>query len=149
MPTWQLKFWHIDGNPRLSRTLPSDETVASIGFQLSLGDRRGMLRLGLPYRAIERLGLDRRETRHCDSTDADAAAPPPIRQHPDATVDIVVTAATTPITAAELADLRVGDVLVTETSPDTPLEVLIDGTPEFRAAAGVHRGRKAIRITSR
>ena len=58
-----------------------------------------------------------------------------------------ITLAETPIAAAELADLRVGDIIATETAAGSPAVVSIDDVAQFRAKAGVCQGRKAVRIT--
>jgi len=131
----EIEIFRVENNPRLSRTLPSDERIASVGFQLTLGDRQGMLRLGLPCRAIERLDAERRAASPEDATASDLL------------VEVGVTVATTHITAGELTDLRVGDILVTETNAENPLVVSVAGQPKFLATAGAHRGRKAVRIT--
>ncbi len=62
-------------------------------------------------------------------------------------MELNVTLATTPITAAELSGLRVGDIVATETLADSPAVVSIGGGPKFLAQPGVCRGRSAVRIT--
>ena len=57
--------------------------------------------------------------------------------------------AETSIAAVELADLRVGDVIATETAADSPAMVSIDGVAKFRAKPGVCQGHKAVRIIER
>ena len=60
-----------------------------------------------------------------------------------------VTLAETQISAGELADLRVGDIIATETAAEGPAIVSIEGTAKFRAKPGVFQGRKAVRLTER
>ena len=58
-----------------------------------------------------------------------------------------VTLAETQIAAGELADLRVGDIIATETAADSPAIVSIEGAAKFRAKPGTYQGRKAVRLT--
>ena len=61
--------------------------------------------------------------------------------------EMAVTLVQTQIAAGELADLRVGDVIATETAVGTPAVISIDGeTRKLHAQPGVYRGRKAVRI---
>jgi flagellar motor switch protein FliM len=135
----EIETLRVDNNPRLSRTLPSDERMVSLGFQLAIGGRSGMLRFGLPCRAVERFQAEQEK--------ADATAATEDAAESETLVEIDVTVATTSLMAGELADLRVGDILVTETAAENPLVVSVAGRPKFLAAPGVHRGRKAVRIT--
>jgi flagellar motor switch protein FliM len=119
----------IEDNPRSLRILPSDELVIVVGFVLSIGDQQGMMRLCLPCRVIERMGK-----------------PQEIRRR-RSRLDVDVSLATSPIAAADLESLCVGDIIVTETSADSPAVVSIDGQPRFLAKPGVYQDRKAVRLT--
>ena len=50
----KLEVLQVESNPRLLRVLPADEMVVLVGFQLRIGDLRGMMRLCLPCRAMRR-----------------------------------------------------------------------------------------------
>ncbi len=127
----------VESNPRPLRVLPSDEEVVLIGFELAIGQTQGMMCLCVPCRALERIG----QWRSADGspTAADSVVP--------STVEMGVTLAETPIAADQLADLRVGDIIATETAADSPAVVSIEGIPRFHGRPGVYEGRKAIRLT--
>ncbi len=132
----KLDVLQTESNPRLLRALPSDEPVILIGFQVTLGELEGAVRFCLPSRAIERFG---------DRLMSDG--PIPItRPTPGSLAEVRVTLAETSIAAVELADLRVGDVIATETAADSPAMVSINGVAKFRAKPGVCQGHKAVRI---
>jgi flagellar motor switch protein FliM len=138
-PVVDLKFdvLQVESNPRLLRILPADELVVLVGFEVAIGELRGMVRFCLPCRALERLG-DRLLPEH----------PVPINQPgSDPLAAIRVTLAETQISARELADLRVGDIIATETAADSLASVSIEGATKFRAKPGTYQGRKAIRLT--
>jgi flagellar motor switch protein FliM len=130
-----LKFdiLQVESNPRLLRVLPSDEMVVVVGFQLTIGELSGMMRLCLPCRAMQRMGETHRQTPpSCDG---------------ETLVEVAVTLATTPIAAQELESLRVGDIIATETAVGSPVVVSVAGQPRFRGEPGVCQGRKAVRLT--
>ena len=128
----------VESHPRFLRVLPSDEPVTIVGFQLKVGNSRGMMRLCLPCRAVQQIDDRRAEVKN-ESAAASAEN--------DAAVDVTVTLATTTLSAAELRSLRPGDVIVTETDAEAPLSVAVGGGPHFLAKPGACRGRKAIRLS--
>ena len=146
----KLEVVQTESNPRLLRALPRDEMTASIDFRLTVGERRGMMRLCIPCRTIQRLDSVRAESAET-ALPAGPTMPPSTKEaptEPASTVELQVTLATTPITAADLSGLRVGDIVATETLADSPAVVSIGGGPKFLAQPGVCRGRNAVRITA-
>jgi flagellar motor switch protein FliM len=133
----RLDVLQVEDNPRLSRILPTDEMMIVVGFELIVGEARGTMSLCFPSRAIERLG---------DKLLPASPAPggPLV---PDLLAEVQVTLAETQITAGELADLRVGDIIATETAADAPAAVSIAGSAKFRAKPGAYQGRRAVRLT--
>jgi flagellar motor switch protein FliM len=134
----QLEVSQTESDPRLLRALPADESVILVVFRLAMGELWGDARFCLPARMIERL----------DGQLSSSVSAPTTRPAAGALAEVRVTLAETPIAGAELADLRVGDIIATETAADSPAVVSIDGVARFRAKAGVCQGRKAVRITA-
>ena len=133
----KLEVLQVESSPRLLRVLPSDESVILIGFELALGELRGMMRLCLPCRVLERIG-----SRTPPESPATTHGP-----ESAALVEVAVTLAETQIAIDELADLRVGDIIGTETAADSPAIVSIEGSAQFRAKPGTYQGRKAVCIS--
>jgi flagellar motor switch protein FliM len=126
-----LEILQAESDPRPLRILPDDEPVIVVSFELSMGGLQGLMRFCLPCRMLE--NIDNR--------------PPSEKTIDDASVDVQITLAETPIDAEALADLRVGDIIATETAIDSPVIVTMDGTDRFLGKAGVYQGRKAVRLT--
>jgi flagellar motor switch protein FliM len=145
----RLEVIRVESNPQLAQIVPPNEVVVVMSFELSLGDVRGMMNLCIPYNAIERISgslsanswvaYGRRE-----------ATPENIQQISQtlrsSQVGMNVRLATTKITAGDLMGLRVGDVITTEKDIHSPLLVLVEGVPKFRARPGALKGHKAIRV---
>lgn len=133
----KLDVLQVESNPRLLRVLPADELVILVGFELSVGELSGLMRFCLPCRAIQSVG-DKLLPEN----------PAPInRSIPSLLAEVRATLAETSITAAELADLCVGDIIATETAVDSPAMVSVQGVSKFHAKPGVYQGHKAVRLT--
>jgi len=133
----KLEILQVEDNPRLLRILPADEMVILASYELFVGQQRGMLRFCWPCKVIERI-----------SDQILAEEPSPIhRPAASSLAEIRVTLAQTQITAAEVADLRAGDIIAMETPIDSPVTVSIAGGDRFFGKPGVYRGRKAVRLT--
>jgi flagellar motor switch protein FliM len=130
----KLDVLQVENNPRLLRILPADELVVLSSFEIAIGELRGLARFCLPCRALEQVG--------------DKLVPDDLaranRSVSESIAELRVTLAATQITAAELADLRVGDIIATETEVSSPAVVSIDGERCFQAKPGAYQGRKAV-----
>jgi flagellar motor switch protein FliM len=145
----KLRVSQIESNPQLVQIVPPNEVIVLISFELSMGEIRGIMNLCIPYNTIEPLagklssdswaaytkkGVDARQLLNLETGVAHAA------------VELVVHLAKAKLTAKELAQLAVGDVILTEQGPQTGAEVLVEGCPLFAAYPGVLKGHKAIRM---
>jgi flagellar motor switch protein FliM len=144
----QFETLQVGSHPRLIRVLPADETVAVVGFALTIGNRQGMMRLCLPCRALRQIAdkLSGGRTEPSAATESEEGASE--RDGAGKTgAEVTVTLATTSITRSELRSLRVGDIILTETPADAPAIVSIDGVARFHAKPGASAGRKAAAIS--
>jgi flagellar motor switch protein FliM len=130
----KLDVLQVESNPRLLRILPADERVILSGFEVVLGELRGLVRFCMPCRVIEQL--------------TDRIVPEDLARNnhsvSDSIAELRVTLAETQIAAAELADLREGDIIATETDVHSLAIVSIDGEGRFYAKPGAYQGRKAV-----
>jgi len=144
-----LAVVRVESNPQLVQIVPPNEVVVLISFELTLGELRGMMNLCIPYNAIER--ISGRLTSNSwtaygrTTTSPDSVEKISTNLH-GSHVDVVIQLAETLLTARELIGLRVGDVITTEKDIHSPVEVLIEGAPKFRARPGAYKGHKAIEV---
>jgi flagellar motor switch protein FliM len=130
----------VESQPRRLRALPSEESVAIVGFVLTIGGRQGMIRLCVPCRAVRQLA-DRLVCSRT-ATDGDLA-----NAVDHSLTEAVVTLASSAIAAGDLRELRVGDVIATETGADREAVVSVGGEPKFRGKPGTCDGCKAVVLT--
>lgn len=138
-----------ESNPQLVQIVPPNEVVIVIGFELKMANRAGTMSLCIPYNVIEPLmesvsaqtwfsskGLKRTEEneRRVEATLQSA--------------ELAITAvlANTSITLSDLANLSVGDLIVTEKPASSPLALCIGGKRKFLARIGQLDGVRAVRI---
>ena len=129
----ELDTLQVEHTPRSLRILPDDEPVILIDIELAFAKMRGLMRLCLPCRIVPNLF----DTPPGDSDGFSS----------DASAVVEVTLAETQIDAEALADLRVGDIITTETAADSPATVSIEGAARFLGKPGTYQGRKAVRLT--
>jgi flagellar motor switch protein FliM len=132
----------VESDPRLVQIAPPNEVVLLIGFELTLGEARGMVQLCIPATAVEQMKANLTASgpsaNHSSDPSADSFAP--------STVEVAVELALTAITTTERIGLRVGDIITTEHHADSPLRVFVSGQPKFLARPGVYQGHKAVRL---
>jgi flagellar motor switch protein FliM len=139
----------MESNPHIVQIVPPNEVVVVIGFELKLGSRAGTMSLCIPFAVVESLMQNisaenwfqagRRRT-------GDEWTRLIAGQLADARLEITALLAETTITVADLRDLEVGDLIMTEKLAASPVSVRVGGVPKFLAQVGRHKGSRAVRI---
>ena len=110
-----------------------------LSFRVSLSGHSGTISLGLPTK-LGRLLTDAELEKNLAAGSS--------HQGPAATgpVELSVVADAADLPAEHLADLKAGDLLVTDADCEGELEVRIDGKPSHSAKLGSRNGKRAISI---
>lgn len=145
----KLEVVQVESNPQLVQIVPPNEVVVLISFEITISELRGMMNLCIPYNAIERIAA-----RLSSNTWMSYARRQLSQEHVEqisrtlrgSLVELRVRLATTRIKTGELIRLRVGDIITTKKDIHSPLLVMVEGVPKFKALAGAYKGHKAIRI---
>ena len=144
-----LEVVRVERTPQLVQIVPPNEVVVLIGFELSIGEVRGMMNLCIPYNSIERIA-SKLSANSWVAYGRPKATPQSIRQISqnirNSLVELEVRLAQTRINTGELIGLRVGDLITTQKDIHCPLAVTVEGVQQFRALPGAYKGHKAIRI---
>ena len=64
----------------------------------------------------------------------------------NASVEMVVQLAKTNLSTGEVANLCIGDIIMTETEQNEGLRIFIEGRPLFLGSPGIFKGHKAVQI---
>ena len=147
-----LSIAQIESNPQLIQIVPPNEVIVLISFEISIGELRGIMNLCIPYNTIEPLaGKLSSDTwsAYTKRTADDQQRTRLATGVGQAKVQLRVEIARTTLTAGDLADLAVGDLILTDKGTEQGIEVSIDGYPVFTGRPGSLKGRKAISIGRR
>ncbi|MCB9848410.1 MAG: flagellar motor switch protein FliM [Phycisphaeraceae bacterium] len=138
-----------ESNPQLVQIVPPNEVVIVIGFELKMVNRAGTMSLCIPYNVIEPLmeavsaqtwfsskGLKRTEENEKRVEATLQSAP----------LEVSAVLANTKITLADLANLSVGDLIVTEKPAASPQTLCVEGKRKFLCRVGQIEGSRAVRI---
>jgi flagellar motor switch protein FliM len=145
----KLRVTQVESNPQLVQIVPPNEVIVLISFELTMGDIRGIVNLCIPYNTIEPLAGKLSANTWSSYTQKQLEPRQRLQLEAgvqSAAVEMVVRLATTRISAGELLDLDVGDVIMTEQDVKSPLQVLVEGRAKFIASAGLLKGHKAVKI---
>jgi flagellar motor switch protein FliM len=135
----RLKVVQVESNPARVGAVAPDEPVLLTHFEISMGTMCGIMKLGVPRHAIE-----------CASGSLAAAAlSSTASDHPaDASsVQMTVRLAQTALTANDVSQLAVGDVILTDQENAERVEVLLAGETVGYGIAGLLKGHRAVRLT--
>lgn len=141
----------MESNPQLVQIVPPNEVVVVIGFELKLVNRAGTMSLCIPFNTVEPImdDLSAQSWFASDRGRAEPALEASIERNLGrADLELEAILAETTMTVAELRDLEVGDLIVTERPASSPVIVNVEGRPKFRAHLGQFKGQRAIRIAS-
>jgi flagellar motor switch protein FliM len=132
--------------PQMLQIAAPNEVVVLLGFDIRIGDARGMLNICMPAAAIESVGSSFTQSWHRtrrEPTPADR-----VHLHTNlARVKLPVTASLEPTLAArELLELRAGDVLSLGRPVRQSLEVRVRGSVKFRGRLVRDGLRAGVRI---
>lgn len=144
-----LSVAQVESNPQLVQIVPPNEVVVLISFEIALGEMRGIMNLCIPFNTIEPL-IGKLSSDNWSSYSKKVADPRQVvnleTSVSQAKVQMVVHLAETTISAGDLMNLAVGDVIMTEKAVSQGLHILIEDRPMFLGHAGVYKGYKAIRV---
>lgn len=124
---------------------PPESEAAVASFDVRLGKSGGTVRFAIPPQAMDTLEdiLVMEERTGPRAPHAMAFHHPPTAE---GQIELTVELSSSPITAEDVANLSVGDVIATDHRIDAPVLVAIDGEPKFLGRLGATAGRKAVRL---
>ncbi len=140
---------NTESNPQLVQIVPPNEVVIVVGFEIKLTNRAGTMNLCIPYNVIEPVMEDLSaqswfNAARCNQTEETRGAIS--NQLGRATVSVASVLARTTITLEDLAQMSVGDLIMTDKDLDKPAVVTVEGENKYLARIGRHRGSRAVQI---
>ena len=145
----QLNVTQTESNPQLVQIVPPNEVVILLSFEIVMGEARGVMNLCIPFNTIEPLSQKLSSDAWSAYTKKDLTPRQQLTLRTglaSASVELVAKLAETKLSAGDVSQLAVGDVILTEHDVANGLTVLVEGRPMFVAHPGLLKGHKAIEV---
>lgn len=138
-------------NPQFVQLVAPSEMCLVIKFSLKVKDHKGVMSLCFPYMVLETV-VQKLSTQRM-FTNADGGSTPETRQHlqhrlQTTGIPVSVQMGTITLTAAQLMNLKPGDVIPLNKSVSTQLDIFVENKRKFGGRPGIHSKRKAVMITT-
>ena len=139
-----------ESNPALVQIVPPNEVVVVVGFELKMGKRAGTMSLCIPYAVIEPVvaKLSSQTWSSFKRQNHGAELKQRLTGRIEAAkVSVAAVLAETTMRVDELANLQVGDLILTEKPASSPLTLTVEGRRKFVGNLGQYRGNRAYQVT--
>lgn len=140
-----------ENDPRFLQTSPPESTMLVAEFEARIGDASGKIRIALPFTTVEPiLQIIRAELKPPVEAPLPTATPPkPAAWNPALDHVAIPVSAELPgpqITARELQQLKVGDVLPISADAANLVQIKLGGVPRFNARLGTRDQHWAVEV---
>ena len=136
----------LETNPQMSGRFAPTEAVVAIGIEMRIGENAGAINVAIPSITLKMMGnlFDQQWTVHKSENPAtEAAIKRRISRELKVRVECELSGMT--IRVRDLISLTPGDVFRGATAFDRPMDILVNGTPKFKAGlTSDQNGRVAV-----
>ena len=144
-----VKYIRSEVNPQFALIVPPDDIVILISFDVEMEKYTGYIKVCIPYSTIEPIKEKLSAGFQRTQLEIDHVWISRVHEYlMDIAMEIKVELGKTLIKGRELLNLQAGDVIQLDKDSNDELQVMVEGIPKFRGHMGVHRGNKAIQISS-
>jgi len=146
----KMVFARSEVDPQFAGIASPTEMVIVIRFNVELENSSGVMTICMPYSTLEPIRERLRYRFHGERLEADETwgryLEEKIKKMP---VNLSCTLGTTKISARELLEMKVDDVIELEQKISDPITVSVEGVPKLKGYPGTYSKKKAIRISER
>lgn len=140
----------VEKNARMLNIVKADTVILISRFQVRIDKFTSAMNLAIPYPALEPLRDKLNESLlSMDSQGQDDWLTTIYQDVQEVATTVTARLADLTLSARDLLNFQVGDVIGLDRQQDDPIDLLVEGKLKFRALAGVNRGKKAVRIMER
>ena len=140
----------FETNPQFMQIVPTGETVIVVSLQLKLFRSTGLLTICYPYVSLEPVMAKLSAQNWIDATkkkNVELGMQKNQENIQDIKVDTALILARTRLKLRDFLNLRVGDVVATDTQINEPAELLVVGRKKYLCRPGLFGKRRAGQIT--
>jgi flagellar motor switch protein FliM len=145
----KMNLTTMETNPQLVQIVPPNEVVILISFEVHIGEASGMMNLCIPSLTLEPLSSKFDQDLFSETKKALTKEQFAILQSFIQRIKLSIEAhvGTTTISAKDLMNLKVGDIVRLDNRIYEDIEIKIVGLPKFYGKVGLLHGNKAVQIT--
>lgn len=139
-----------EGNSRYVNTSTPQTSMLVVGIQATFGETIDQMQIAFPHPMLE--PLTTKLTAGANTPDKAAAKPSPAKWGPlldSVSIELKAQLPGIELSAGQVAELKVGDVITFPPDFINSVEVLLAGYPGFIGTLGVSNQRRAVRIEKR
>ncbi len=145
----QFQLKETESNPALVQIVAPNEVVVVVGFEMKMGNRAGTMSLCIPYAVIEPVvdKLSNQTWAAYRKKAKDHAIHKRLTGHLDsAKLRVSAILAETKLSVRDLANLEVGDIILTEKPATAPLSLDVGDRRKFIGTLGQYKGKRAFKV---
>jgi flagellar motor switch protein FliM len=147
-----FRILQLETNPQFIQVTSPNEVILVATFRLKIGPVTGGLSLGYPYLLLESL-MGRLGGQRWMASGTSVASPESrsfiVRELSQSPLTLRAFLGGTRLTVKDLLDLKVGQLLPLEATPDDAVRVEINSVPTFVGRPGTHRKHLAVEVLGR
>jgi flagellar motor switch protein FliM len=140
----------LETNPQFMRIIPTGETVIVVSLQLKLFNQTGLMTICYPYVSLETILSKLSAQNWIDSTkrhDLRGSREKNQGNLEKVSIEVALKLAEAKIRMRDFLQLKIGDVITTDTKINSGAELLVAGKKKYHCRPGLHGRRRACQIT--
>ena len=138
----------IENNPRLvSITNPKSEVIIG-SFDVKVGDQHGVMELAFPLATLDPFREEFKDLLRASSLKHGGWTDILIEELKDMTTTVIAQSGIIELSVGQVLNFKPGDVIPITYDLNSSLKILVEEKLKFFAQPGVHRGKKAISLTT-
>jgi flagellar motor switch protein FliM len=135
----KMEYQRSEVNPQFVYIVSPTDVVVAVNFEIEVEYSSGLITLCIPYATLEPLREKLQAGFQSEQMEVD-------KRLLQAEVDLVVELGNTQISAGDVADFQIGDVIPLEQYAADPVRIFVEGVLKYDGYAGVYRGSQAVQI---
>ena len=138
----------VENNPRLvSITNPKSEVIICT-FDVTVGEKHGIMELVFPLATLDPFREEFRDLLSVSSLKHGGWTDILIEELKDMTTTVIAQSGVIEMPVGRVLRLKKGDIVPLDYDLNSPLRILVEEKLKFLAQPGVHRGKKAVSLTT-
>jgi len=144
----RMEYQRSEVNPQFVYIVSPTDVVVVINFEIEVEYSSGLMTLCIPYATLEPLREKLQAGFQSEQMEVDKGLLERFRRNIlQAEVDIVVELGGTQISAGDVVNFQVGDVVPLDQYASDPVRIFVEGVAKYAGYAGSYRGSQAVQVT--